>query len=398
MKVLPSAAAVSLCILGAACSDLTDTTTAPDAAVAPIATARVPVSYGMAWLDGLAAAAFPAAVNDRGTVVGSSYEDPAGSRAFVWRRGVAEGLPGLGGPSTGAEDINNAGVIVGHADDADGRPHAVVWRKGRIEDLGTLGGTFSFATGVNDRGQVVGASETATGDVHAFLWSGRGMVDLGVLPGETFSRAEDVNNRGTVVGWSAGGPLLQRATVWKAGGGPTDLGTLGYESGAVAINDRGHIAGGSIPDGAFSAVAVIWDARGIRSLGTLNGDYSTANDIDDSERVVGVSLEADGAQVGVVWDRGAVESLGRSGAPLSNAAAVNNAGSMIVGFAAGPVEWFRARGHTDPSTITGRHAPAARIRLPVRAPAARPSWANELCATRGPIGFRTLAVEVMAGC
>ncbi len=61
-------------------------------------------------------------------------------RAFLWRDGSATELPGLGGPTSSAEDLNQSGQVVGHADNEEGYPRAVIWRPGWVEDLGTLGG------------------------------------------------------------------------------------------------------------------------------------------------------------------------------------------------------------------------------------------------------------------
>ena len=55
----------------------------------------------------------PAALNDRGQVVGLAYDAQGGSRAFLLERGVLTPLDGPGAVYTRALDINNRGEITG---------------------------------------------------------------------------------------------------------------------------------------------------------------------------------------------------------------------------------------------------------------------------------------------
>ena len=120
------------------------------------------------------------AINDRGQVVGDSFDGPT----FIWERGAIRSIGKLGGESSlaaFASAINDRGWIVGRSGVKEGS-HAFVWRDGRMTDLGTLGGKFSSATALNNRGQIVGSAEWKRFNDHAFLWQRGRMTDLGALP------------------------------------------------------------------------------------------------------------------------------------------------------------------------------------------------------------------------
>lgn len=365
------------------------------AAVACVSTsAGVPA--GPSGIAGLPPSAFPLAINDRGTVVGWLRGPSGDLRAFSWRAGSVTELPGLGGPTSSAEDVNDSGAVAGHADDAAGRPRAVVWQAGGVQDLGTLGGAFSFATAINDGGDVVGASETADGTVHAFLWSEGRMVDLGRLPGTESSRAEDLNDAQDVVGWSAGGNVPQRATLWR-GAAAEDLGTLAHESGAFGINECGHIVGASIRES--SAIAVLWEEGRLRPLGTLGGSFSSANAIRGG-RVVGASETSDGWQTAFLWEEGTMTSLGRREGALSNAFDLNADGT-VVGFSDGPVMW-RTGAAPFQGSRPGTRAPAIARTAPspalVESAEERTGWAARMCRARGSLAGPLRGIDVAAGC
>ena len=126
---------------------------------------------------------FPNWVNDRGEVVGASFNgvDPASGAplldAILWKNGSVIDLGGIpAGNQSIANSINDRGEVVGAGVNGTPDPfpnlwpilffnntteiHAVRWRHGVVTDLGTLGGPDSTAIFVNDSGQIVGQSLT----------------------------------------------------------------------------------------------------------------------------------------------------------------------------------------------------------------------------------------------
>src|ERR1700741_2675454 len=75
-------------------------------------------------------------INDGGVVVNTATGDDIGDDfAFLWHRGVATRLPGLGGFHTAALAINNNGKVAGYAEDLNGTFHPVTWTDGVLTKL-----------------------------------------------------------------------------------------------------------------------------------------------------------------------------------------------------------------------------------------------------------------------
>lgn len=145
-------------------------------------------SHGVLWekdgtpvdIGDLGAGTFtvPAAVNDRGEVVGASKVADGTVHPFLWTReaemkdlGEPEGAFATGIPC--CHTINNRGEIVGFSLGANG-PHAYLWKHGQIFDLNSTipadsGWTLMFSYSINDRGQIVGQGINPGGNVHGFL-------------------------------------------------------------------------------------------------------------------------------------------------------------------------------------------------------------------------------------
>jgi probable HAF family extracellular repeat protein len=127
-----------------------------------------------------------------------------------------------------------------------------LWVFSLVDGVGD-GQRFSEALAINNRRWVVGRSTVTGPTERAFLWrAGQGMTELGSL-GLNYSRALDVNNRGQVVGYAstfAGFPTFGAAAafVWEDGV-LHDLNDLipdgtGWELlAAEAINASGTITG-----------------------------------------------------------------------------------------------------------------------------------------------------------
>ncbi|MBL7496838.1 hypothetical protein I6A84_37375 [Frankia sp. CNm7] len=249
------------------------------------------------------------AINNEGLVIGwAEYGGagrPSAARSYLWDGARLTDLGSLDPrPDTAAfvrpAALNERGQVVGSSLTPSGDTHAFLWEDGRMTDLGTLGGRSSFATDVNEHGQVVGYSATATEEVHAFFWDQGTMIDLGVLAGD-HSEAGAINDAGQIAGFSTaatsptttigatnptggepsppGTPAATttHAVVWKAtraltspvpgGGDPppawgvelTDLGVPpGFDaSAASALNSRGDVAG-TATAGDRDAHAFVW--------------------------------------------------------------------------------------------------------------------------------------------
>jgi len=235
-------------------------------------------------------------VNASGVVVGGSEEaafglGPGPDEAFVYRNGVMETLPTLGGPGGFARRINNSGWITGFSDAADGTTHPVVWRPDgnggyEVIDLGTLGGTFGWGNTITEDGKVVGLNETPGGAVRAWYWSGSGPVTL--LPSLTEGGANyavDLNARGLIVGNGTDAAGFYHATIWRNG----------------LIHDINH----RFPGMAYSFATGI-NAEGWMAVDAFTGDFTAHGFAAKGDRVVDLNAVAgsSGADVFDISDQG----------------------------------------------------------------------------------------------
>lgn len=206
---------------------------------------------------------YPAALSDRGQVVGWQYIDGF-AESFSWTPDGGTRHLGVPSPWSFARAVNEAGQVAGYMwlSFSSSQVHAFVWTEadGTI-DLGVLGGPegdpagvkHSRAFGISGRGQVVGwsdaASSAARSGPRAFSWTAEGgMLDLGD------GMAVAVNDAGQVVGnnseWET---AASRAFSWTPRGGRRDLGP----GRVVALNANGEAVGHrTAPDG--SVHAVLW--------------------------------------------------------------------------------------------------------------------------------------------
>ena len=258
-------------LLSVACHEdrLAPTATLPVAA-RPSAVAP---QYGIEFI---ATAATGVDLNDAGDVIGTVYRDTScGSfclppqETVAWRAGtkvVLPPLPGFSGIYPAA--INNRGEIVGVAGVPGTTTHAVVWTPSgagyAVRDLGALPGMSSTtAAGIDDQGRVVGWSSTGGAIPTAaapFLWSaGGGMVNLASL-GYPSDIPEAMSPGGAVA----------TATGWYQLGNPASFmplpappaGFFGPTRYATAINDHGDQARFLITSGSQNLVYLYRLPRG----------------------------------------------------------------------------------------------------------------------------------------
>ncbi len=314
--------------------------------------------YALVDLGALAgAASSAAAIDEHGTVVGSSSTDLGERRAQIWLGdGSAQELGTLqNGTYSFATAVSDDGAwIVGnsgirplvdphHFDDIE---QGFVWHQDAMQSVGALYnpatvnrrfGT-SEAYGVNDHGQVVGYSVVfRQGLQSAFLWEDGVMTDIGLANETAFnSRAFDINNAGQVVGDIVTGSadlVGSQAFLWQEGAFSYLPHPDGYTSStALAINEAGQVVGWS-GDGP-NTTAVLWSSEGVTAIGGLPGDESSqALDINDLGQVVGRS-GASGQTRAVIWRSGVAVDL-NSVLPagtewiLTEASEVDNRGAIV---------------------------------------------------------------------
>ena len=143
-------------------------------------------------------------VSNRGQVVGYAQQTGGEFRAFSWFAGGApEYLGTLGGRHSYAQAVNDSGSVVGSSTNRNGYLNAFLYSGGMV-NLGTLGGTTSAAYDINSAGSVVGYSTDQAGQSRAFLWRDGVLVDLNntvdLAFGWILEAAYGINDRGQIVG------------------------------------------------------------------------------------------------------------------------------------------------------------------------------------------------------
>lgn len=202
-------------------------------------------------------------------------------------------------------------------------------------DLGGLpGSTITFVNDLNNRNEVVGNCVYADGHFRAFLWRNGVISELPTLGGNN-SRATAINNNGWIVGQSNrthNGP--ERATLWRPGLPPLEIGTLGGTmSSANGINDSGVVVGQAWTTGNQAARAYKWQLGvGMMDLGVLGGstsnNYSAADAINAVGTIVGVSDGTNGYPNPFRWTSGTMVNLAPSSVS-GEALAINDAGTTV---------------------------------------------------------------------
>jgi probable HAF family extracellular repeat protein len=215
-------------------------------------------------------------INNADLIVGYAENDVVDSscpapqqyqfKPVVWSHGKIHALSTGNDLEGVALAVNDAGTVVGSSGSCAAfnpvwlwnfQPvHALLWQNGVATDLGNLGGSLNnFAHDINDRNEVVGSSDV-TGDQtsHAFLWTAaRKMRDLGTVKDkidhDTFSVGLGINHAGQIVGVSASADFSIVRGFLRQHGVLVDLNTLVSGSTplhlmtACSINDRGQIIG-----------------------------------------------------------------------------------------------------------------------------------------------------------
>ena len=246
---------------------------------------------------------------------------------FLWKDGVMNALPTLGGDNGFAAGINNHGQVVGWAENTTHDPtctppqvlqfEAVIWGPGpgQIRQLPPFPGDVdTAAVAINDKGQVVGISGTCDQAVgrfsakHAVLWEDGTVKDLGSLGGIAWNTPVSINKHGDVVGFSDlpgddNGTPNFHAFLKTKGHRMVDLGTLPGDSisEALGINEQGQVVGLSI--GPNGQRAFLWDNGVMRDLNSLlphgtSISLAYAGDINDRGEITGGLIDPNNPQCG----------------------------------------------------------------------------------------------------
>jgi len=267
---------------------------------------------------------FVSAINEKGQIVGQSFNGQSRARAFLWQGGRMTDLGDLGTvngrpPILSAFGVNKDGRVVGTSMGAGSSSpiRAFFWQKGRLSDLGTLRGTGTdtFATGINDHGDIVGAGYRSAGDLRALRWVKQAPAELGGMPdGRVAVQAFGINEHGDIVGYlSPGGTVgFAHAFIWIKGKF-TDLGTLPGTnlSFANALNEDGQVVGQSLNTRApGTGRAFLWEDGTLLDLGKVASKHtvSEARAINKKGTVVGFSGSGS-VTVAWVWREGLIKDL-----------------------------------------------------------------------------------------
>jgi probable HAF family extracellular repeat protein len=234
---------------------------------------------------------FPKAINDSGTVVGSSSLPNGVIHAFVWTQ--SGGMQDLGSPlggDSGALEVNAVGEVAGFSQSPDSNTqHAFYWSKATgIVDIGTLHGfSLSRPSGLNNHGEIAGNSSVA------FRWTLSGGIQELPSLGGGFTNASAINDAGQIVGWSLNADFIVHAVLWAPDGSIRDLGTLPHDShsSALFINAAGNITGRSehdLPDGAQFFTTFFWTpAGGMFDIGAGTGHSDTPEGLNNRDQIIG---------------------------------------------------------------------------------------------------------------
>jgi probable HAF family extracellular repeat protein len=144
------------------------------------------------------------AVNERGEAAGYSYVDTTYAHAFVYRHGVLMDIGALGSGSSYATGMNDTGTVVGgSSDEPFGVEHPFIYVDGVMIEINPFNGPNNegVAEAINNRGQAVGGALSADGTAfRGFVYADERARDLGVLPGGRNSWALNINDPGQIVG------------------------------------------------------------------------------------------------------------------------------------------------------------------------------------------------------
>lgn len=198
------------------------------------------------------------ALNNLDEVVGTMFLPSLGQAVpFFWRSGIFSNVLPIGAEGgVGVALSRNASYAIGTYNNP--LPDAVTYSFLSVNGAPGAGlglaaaGEDVSAEAVNDSGVVCGTAGVGGGVFQGFRYSGS-IVPLGSLGlGSNDSEANDINNAGYICGSATafGGPVTQRAVVWKPDNSIVDLNSLlvpgdgnWFLFSAEFINEHNQVAG-----------------------------------------------------------------------------------------------------------------------------------------------------------
>lgn len=225
---------------------------------------------------------YPAAINNRGEVVGVMSTALQIPHAALWSNGSLIDLGALGQGSSTAEGINDNGEIVGYSKVSADSYHTFLFRNGLMTDLGVFGGINSTAFGINNNGQIAANYQTSDGINHAILYDHGSITELGTLGGQS-AVARGIDAMGNIMGTADDINGIFRAFVYT-NGEMLDLGFPGTSPFVYGMNDNMQIVGSSYQEGVPHAF--IYSSGSLSEIACPDG------------RTLAISVNNDGEIVG----------------------------------------------------------------------------------------------------
>ena len=280
-------------------------------------------------------------VNNAGVVALESGAGAGGTRAYRWAGGAFDLLGTLGGNVQTVRAINESGQIAGNAYGPGGLfdQQAFVWSEGagmvQIPRPAAPHSVNNFGRAINDAGVVIGNSN------RAWSWTeSTGVTLLSAINGGPTTNAQGINNNGWIVGSSQDQNGATRATLWRPGESPLNLGVLDTISSptsvAFDVNNNGVVVGYSGDPLGFSHAFVWTESGGMVDLGAPGMRSSFANAVNDNGWIVGFASFADAPQQrAYLWVGGEAFDLNdfvdpSSGWVLNEAYGINDLGWIVV--------------------------------------------------------------------
>jgi probable HAF family extracellular repeat protein len=278
------------------------------------------------------------AMNRRGQIAAVTGTSPSPgvttTRCWLYANGQWTWLGSLGGQQCRPAAMNDRGQIVGSATTADGVTHPFIYADGHMTDIGALSGKAmdpGFAFAINSFGVVVGQSRSPNGLMHAFRYENGGLEDID--PTSLSSTAFAINDAGQIAGVRQVLGVNQTAYRY-ANGERQDISVPGaHSSVGRLISKTGDVAGTFnvlFDDGLSSEQhAFLLTAEGVLDLGAT----FVPNAMNDGAQIAGAVNVSATAQHAVVVRNREVVDLGSLGSPLNDSSVARsiNASGHVVG-------------------------------------------------------------------